>query len=106
MMVFLYGSMIWYVFPIKEGMSWEGHLAGLITGFVFAIIFRKEVAKPEKYVWEKPEYNEDDDPFLKHFDAEGNFIEVIEEDVAPIEEPQEAPNQSKIIYVYKSSKEE
>ena len=23
--IFLYGSMIWYVLPIKDGMSWEGH---------------------------------------------------------------------------------
>ena len=23
--IFLYGSMIWYVFPIKDGVSWEGH---------------------------------------------------------------------------------
>jgi membrane associated rhomboid family serine protease len=35
----LYGSMIWYVFPhVDEGISWEGHLAGLITGFAFSVI--------------------------------------------------------------------
>ncbi|NRR91650.1 rhomboid family intramembrane serine protease [Winogradskyella undariae] len=74
--IFLYGSMIWYVFPIKSGMSWEGHLSGLITGLVFALIFRKQVAKPERYKWEEPDYNEDDDPFMKHFDENGNFIEI------------------------------
>jgi len=31
--IFLYGSMIWYVFPIKIGMSWEGHLGGLILDY-------------------------------------------------------------------------
>ena len=30
--IFLYGSMIWYVFPIKEGISWEGHLSGFLVG--------------------------------------------------------------------------
>ncbi|SDI12663.1 rhomboid family intramembrane serine protease [Winogradskyella thalassocola] len=74
--IFLYGSMIWYVFPIKSGMSWEGHLSGLITGLVFALIFRKQVAKPDRYKWEQPDYNEDDDPFMKHFDENGNFIEL------------------------------
>lgn len=78
LVVFLYGSMIWYVFPVKENMSWEGHLSGLIVGFLFALIFRKSIAKPKKYIWEEEDYNEDDDPFLKHFDEKGNFIENIE----------------------------
>lgn len=81
MVIFLYGSMIWYVFPVKDGMSWEGHLGGLITGILFALIFRKTIAKPEKYVWQQPDYKEDDDPFLRHFDADGNFIEHIAHDI-------------------------
>ncbi len=78
LVVFLYGSMVWYVMPIKQGMSWEGHLAGLITGVLFAFIFKNKIAKPKKYDWEKDSYNEDEDPFLKHFDEDGNFIESIE----------------------------
>ena len=81
LVIFLYGSMIWYVFPIKEGMSWEGHLGGLITGFLFAIIFKRQVAKPERYTWEEPDYNEDDDPFMRHFDDNGHFIEILPEDL-------------------------
>ncbi|WP_040278757.1 rhomboid family intramembrane serine protease [Psychroserpens damuponensis] len=74
--IFLYGSMIWYAFPIKEGMSWEGHLGGLLSGLLFAIIFRKAIAKPERYIWQQPEYNEEDDPFLRQFDENGNFFEL------------------------------
>lgn len=91
LVIFLYGSMLWYVAPVKEGVSWEGHLSGLITGLLFAFFFRKEIAKPKKYVWELENYNEDEDPFLKHFDEDGNFIEHIE----PEEE------QAKINYIYK-----
>jgi membrane associated rhomboid family serine protease len=76
MVIFLYGSMIWYVFPVKEGMSWEGHLGGLITGLIFAVVFRKQVAKPERYKWEEIGYNEEDDPFMRQFDKDGNFIEL------------------------------
>ena len=81
--VFLYGSMIWYTLPIEKGISWEGHLSGLITGLLFALIFRKEIAKPKKYIWEEENFNEDDDPFLKHFDENGNFIENLEEEEEP-----------------------
>jgi len=75
LVIFLYGSLVMYALPIEDGISWEGHLAGLITGLIFALIFRKEIAKPKKYVWEQEHYNEDDDDFLKHFDEDGNFIE-------------------------------
>ena len=38
--IMLYGGMIWYVFPdIEEGISWEGHLAGLITGAGMGVFY-------------------------------------------------------------------
>lgn len=74
--VFFYGSMIWYVFPIEENVSWEGHLAGLITGFLFALYFKKSIPKTKKYVWEEENFNPENDPFLKQFDENGNFIEI------------------------------
>ncbi|MEM9679326.1 MAG: rhomboid family intramembrane serine protease [Bacteroidota bacterium] len=106
MIVFLYGSMIWYVFPIKEGISWEGHLGGLISGFVFALIFRKRIAKPERYAWEAPDYNEDDDEFMKHFDENGNFIERLDtpEDTTEADMTLSKPA-IKITYVYKKKED-
>ena len=98
LVVFLYGSMIWYVFPIKERMSWEGHLSGMIVGLLFAFIFRKSIAKPQKYEWERADYNEADDPFLKHFDENGNFIETLPEDES---ETQEEANTTKPRYIIK-----
>lgn len=103
LVVFLYGSMIWYVFPIKEGISWEGHLAGLITGLIFAMFFRKSIAKPKRYEWENADYNEDDDPFLKHFDENGNFIEVIED--VPESDDEKSPKMT-ITYQFKANKED
>ena len=72
--------MLWYVFPIKENMSWEGHLSGLVVGFVFALIFKAAIAKPPKYVWESEDYDVSQDLFLQQFDADGNFIETLEEE--------------------------
>lgn len=74
--VFIYGSLLWYIFPVKEGISWEGHLAGFITGLFLASIVKSAVPKPMKYEWERDDFNEDDDLFLKHFDEEGNFKEL------------------------------
>ncbi|TYB79338.1 rhomboid family intramembrane serine protease [Bizionia myxarmorum] len=106
LVIFLYGSMIWYVLPIKEGVSWEGHLSGLIVGLVFAFLFKKDIPKPNKYHWEQPHYKEEDDPFLKHFDADGNFIESQPE---PIElEPeigQEEQQPMTINYIFKKTDE-
>jgi membrane associated rhomboid family serine protease len=101
MVIFLYGSMIWYVFPIKAGMSWEGHLGGLITGFLFALIFRKQVAKPERYKWEEPNYNEEEDPFMRHFDEDGNFIELPPEDDIEADPELNTTKTTRINYIFK-----
>lgn len=97
LVVFLYGSMIWGTLPLEEGISWEGHMGGLITGLLFALFFRKQVAKPKKYIWEQENYNEENDPFLKHFDENGNFIESIEPEIE-----QEQPT---INYTFKENKD-
>ncbi|MDO6597852.1 rhomboid family intramembrane serine protease [Oceanihabitans sp. 2_MG-2023] len=81
LVIFLYGSMVWYTMPIEEGISWEGHLSGLVTGFVFAVAFRKEIAKPKKYAWEQKDFKEEEDAFLKHFDENGNFVASIENEI-------------------------
>ncbi|MEO0902303.1 MAG: rhomboid family intramembrane serine protease, partial [Bacteroidota bacterium] len=72
--VFVYGSMIWYIFPVKDGISWEGHLSGFLMGLLLALLVRIDVLKEKKYDWEKEDFDEESDPFLQHFDAEGNFI--------------------------------
>ena len=88
--IFLYGSMIWYVLPIKDGMSWEGHLSGFLTGFLFAIIYRKKGVVREEY-----QFKETDFDLL--FDENGNFsppkVEVVEE----IQENLEANSVEKIV---------
>jgi len=74
--VFLYGGMLWYIFPIREKMSWEGHLSGFIVGLMFALLFKTAVAQPEQFEWEQSNFDPSDDPFLQQFDADGNFIDL------------------------------
>lgn len=40
--IFLYGSLFWGLFPILDEVSWEGHLSGTIVGLTLAIYFRKQ----------------------------------------------------------------
>lgn len=42
LIIFIYGSIIWGVFPIEKTISWEGHLMGFIWGFILSIIFLPE----------------------------------------------------------------
>lgn len=50
--VFVYGSLVWGVFPTEPGISWEGHLFGFIVGVLLAIVFRKKGPVPPKYTYE------------------------------------------------------
>jgi len=72
--VFLYGSLIWGVLPGKEGISWEGHLAGFLSGIILAFMYKKNAIPKATYAWEESSYNEEEDEFMKHFDEKGNFI--------------------------------
>lgn len=80
--ILLYGGMIWYVFPdVDQSISWEGHLAGLITGFVLTLFYKApEYAKPIVYDWQRPDFDPTHDPFMKHFDENGNFVTFSRED--------------------------
>ena len=77
MVIFLYGGMIWYIFPIKEEISWEGHLSGFLIGLVFAISYKNYGPKSIKYDWQEDDYDEDSNIFL---DENGNFIDLTEEE--------------------------
>jgi membrane associated rhomboid family serine protease len=51
--VFLYGSMIWGIFPFIPDVSWESHLSGGIAGLILAILYRNDGPQPKKYEWEE-----------------------------------------------------
>ncbi|MDX6746708.1 rhomboid family intramembrane serine protease [Polaribacter sp. PL03] len=72
--IFLYGSMIWYVLPIKEGMSWEGHLSGFLVGILFAALYRNKGIVKEEHQFVETEFD-------LLFDENGQFAPpIIEEE--------------------------
>lgn len=61
---FLYGSMIWGIFPLQPGISFESHFFGASLGVVLAFVLRNydPIPAAKKYSWED-ETEEDIDAF-------------------------------------------
>ncbi|AEA43050.1 rhomboid family intramembrane serine protease [Fluviicola taffensis] len=50
--IFLYGSMIWGIFPMEPSISWEGHFGGFTVGVLLAIFYRKKGPVSPKFQYE------------------------------------------------------
>lgn len=80
--IVVYGGLVWYVFPTpavqgENSISWEGHLAGLMTGLILSFIYKTpEYKKIIKYDWEHPDFDPSDDKFMQRFDTNGNFVDL------------------------------
>jgi membrane associated rhomboid family serine protease len=87
LVVFLYGSIMWGVFPFKNEISWEGHLFGAIAGLLVAFNYRKEGPQKQEHKWEEDE-------------------EDFEDDINTVEENSLDNNNVIINYVYKIKEDE
>lgn len=74
--VFIYGGMVWGIFPKDEHISWEGHLFGAINGLFWALYYRDEGPQRKKYSWEIEE------EILNNLDG----IEIIYEEVTGVDD--------------------
>jgi membrane associated rhomboid family serine protease len=54
LVVFLYGTLIIGLFPVKEAVSYESHIAGTFVGIISAFLFRK-IDPRKKFTWEEEE---------------------------------------------------
>lgn len=61
LVIFLYGSLIWGIFPYRPDMSFESHLIGLIIGVLLAMYYRHEGPGPTKFISDMEEEDENDD---------------------------------------------
>jgi membrane associated rhomboid family serine protease len=69
---FLYGGLVWGMIPGWEGISWESHLFGAITGLIAAYLFRKIDPPSKKYDWEDEPDDFDVDKLEVSYDPEKN----------------------------------
>lgn len=68
LVVFLYGGLVWGIFPLFPHISWEAHLLGALAGFITAFYFRKEGPQRKKFDWE----NENDEPETEDYRKKSN----------------------------------
>ena len=62
LIVFLYGSMVWGIFPgIYKNVSWESHMLGFFSGVVLAVWYRKEGPQRPVYEWMEEEMEREGD---------------------------------------------
>jgi membrane associated rhomboid family serine protease len=83
LIVFLYGSIIWGIFPMEKHVSWEGHMSGFVAGFVLSIYYRKQLPGRKKYDWEL-------------VDDKTEYVQV------PVEETENGITVTRYIYVPKN----
>ncbi len=97
--VFLYGSMIWGIFPTKERISWEGHLSGMIVGVFLAFYYRKLGPQRPKY-----QYEIEKELGIEPPDLEGMYLEKLrlreEEEQRKLEEFRNVSSQITVTYDY------
>lgn len=92
---FVYGSMIWGIFPMETHVSWEGHLSGLLSGVVLALIYRKQGPQAPKY-W----YEIEKEMGIEPPDLEGEWNERVR---LYEEEERRKREEAQIVYHYKES---
>jgi len=75
---FLYGSMIWGIFPDfypEKNISYESHFWGLAVGAILAFYYRKLGPQKKKYNWELEEEQENAF-FDSQSDTDGDSIQI------------------------------
>jgi membrane associated rhomboid family serine protease len=100
--VFLYGSMIWGIFPTKERISWEGHLSGMIIGVFSAFYYRKLGPQRPKY-----QYEIEKELGIEPPDLEGMYLEKLrlqeEEEQRKLEESRNISSEIIVTYEFKKT---
>lgn len=93
--VFLYGSLIWGIFPMEPRVSWQGHFMGLIVGIWLAFYFRSEGPKRPKY-----QYELEKEMGIEPPDLEGMYLERLRQLEEQQKDHEEVQNRKDINVVY------
>ncbi|MDY0343651.1 MAG: rhomboid family intramembrane serine protease [Lentimicrobium sp.] len=104
LVIFLYGSMVWGVFPDffpKKNISWESHLMGAVAGVLLAFHYRQNGPQPKKYSWDL----EDEEESVEDDNQAGKEVSPVEEPGQQTSLPASAEKHI-IVYHYKPDKKD
>jgi membrane associated rhomboid family serine protease len=76
---FLYGSMVWGIFPMAENISWEAHLTGMLAGIVLAFFYKEYGPPPNIRQWKNAPPIEEEEEDADDSNAYWNSEEFTEE---------------------------
>jgi membrane associated rhomboid family serine protease len=79
LVIFLYGSIVWGIFPGKESISWEAHLSGFIIGILSALWYARKKDEIQTVVVSEnigdEEFKQRNITLLEHKDFFYSYIE-------------------------------
>ncbi len=64
LVVFLYGGLVWGLFPFDYKISWESHLFGALTGSGLAFLYKNYGPPPSAEMAEEEEEDEEEESLL------------------------------------------
>lgn len=62
LVAFLYGSMVWGIFPIDQKISYEGHFWGMFAGIILAYVYKEKGLKRKPFIWVDEDERDENDP--------------------------------------------
>jgi membrane associated rhomboid family serine protease len=71
LVIFLYGSLVWGLFPIDYKISFEAHFCGTLAGLAMAILYRHTGIQRQEFVWPEDDENEEGVNFTEDMNSEG-----------------------------------
>ncbi|MFM9945112.1 MAG: rhomboid family intramembrane serine protease [Bacteroidia bacterium] len=88
LMVFLYGSLVWGLFPdyvelMQENISWEGHLGGALMGSLMSFLLLKKGPQKEVYQEDEDEGDEHEIPYWMNDEYRVEPLETDKTDTEP-----------------------
>lgn len=76
LVLFLYGSIIWGILPLENGVSWEAHLIGFMAGTFLAVHYRKSGPQDDPL----PEWMNEEENMMENKTGDENISESNSED--------------------------